>query len=731
MQHRRIIKQGPIVLATSEDGSMSPDAHASQGLFLADTRFLATFQLRLNDCEPVLLGSTESKLFELSYLFTNPDLQDLPTRRVGILQRNTLQERKNGMAGVHMDITFLNWSMSPAKFEVSIEVGCDFYDSFEARGVHRLKRGKLLEPKVTKDSVTLGYVGLDDVRDSTCIRCDPPMDRFDDSRMIFPIDLAANTRQLIHLEFALKSEVEPDTEKLAAPQPEITGRRTPPWFDQATKITIGNEILSDIRCRSTDDLEALMTEFPKAWVPTAGLPRFAVPFGRDAIITALQTLSWNPNLARDVVLFLGERQGKTDNPWNYEQPGKIMHEMHTGELARLREIPFGLFYGSVDSTPLYLVLGAEYLRWTQDIEWFREMKPYFDAAWGWIDKYGDMDGSGYIQYKAHTPPKASSDALTVGLFNQGWKDSSVAVVYSNGEIVNDHPIALAEVQGYLFRALDLWGQLYASMPESEGLAEQGQDFLNRAAVLKRKFNEEFWMEEKKYYAMALDGHHRHVDVVTSNPGHCLWARLIDDDHAEEMVKTLTDPSMLSSWGVRTMSTEEKAFNAFSYHDGSIWPFENSLMMAGLKKYGFVQCAQEIQEALIASSDFFEYRRWPEVYCGVTQETAGVLARQPDACRPQAWSSGVVFMMVQTWLGVAPRPFARHVDITPVLPAGVQELKVEKMSVCGESLSLRILRENGCLLMEIIDNPGNLDIMIHPASRAERHLIGEHLPAQVR
>lgn len=189
--------------------------------------------------------------------------------------------------------------------------------------------------------------------------------------------------------------------------------------------------------------------------------------------------------------------------------------------------------------------------------------------------------------------------------------------------------------------------------------------------------------------------------------------------------------MLSTWGIRTMATSEKAFNGFSYHDGSIWPFENSLMTAGLKKYGFVQAAQAVHDALIDASDYFEYRRWPEVYCGVTKEAAGVLARQPDACRPQAWSSGVIFMLVQTWLGLAPRAFARHVDVTPVLPAGVQELTVENMSVCGSPLSMRLVRENGSLLMEIMDNPGNLDIMIHPASHLERHLSGQDLPAQVR
>jgi glycogen debranching enzyme len=731
VQHRRIIKAGPIVLATSEDGSIATDGVSSQGLFLADTRFLSTFCLRLNGCAPVLMGSTEETPFELSYLFSNPASEGLSERSVGLYQRTTLQERKGGLAVVHMDVTMINWSLTAAEFDVSIEVGCDFFDSFEARGVHRLKRGTIEEPAVTKDSVTLAYIGLDGVKDSTCIRSQPAMDRFEDSMLMYHVKIDPNDRAEIGLDFTLTTDSMKAQDELAAPQPEITGERAPPWYSDASRITATNVILDEILHRSIDDLESLITEFPEAWFPTAGLPRFAVPFGRDGIFAGLQTLSWNPALARDVLIFLAARQGKEENPWNYEQPGKIMHEMHTGELARLGEIPFGLFYGSVDSTPLFLVLGAEYMRWTHDLELFRKLKPNFDAAWKWVDTYANIDGSGYIQYAAHTPPKATSAALTVGLFNQGWKDSSTAVVYSDGSIVRDHPVALAEVQGYLYRALSLWGNIYTSLPDADDLREEGLAFHRRAADLKRRFNDEFWMQDKGFYAMALDGKHRHVDVVTSNPGHCLWSRLVDEDKAARVVERLCAPDMLSSWGIRTMSTDERAFNAFSYHDGSIWPFENALIMAGFKKYGFVTAAQRVHDALLDASDYFELRRWPEVYCGVTRDVAGVLARQPDACRPQAWSAGAIFLLIQTWLGIAPRSFEKHVDITPVLPSGLQQLSVEDMSVCGEKLSLRIVRENGSLLIDIADNPGNLDIMIHPASMHERHLVGDDMPAQVR
>jgi glycogen debranching enzyme len=729
MQHRRIIKEGPIVLATAEDGSMDPEAIASSGLFLADTRFLSRFQIMLDGVPPLLLGSTEEQPFQSSFLLANAEFDGVPLRSIGILQRNTLHDQSKGPPDVHVDISIINWCTKPIEFDLSVDVDADFFDSFEARGVKRLKRGQMMPCKVTDSSLELVYLGLDDVRRTTHIATTPAMTRYEDRKMYFHFNLESGGAASLNLDFSLKVTVRKDAPVIA--QPETSSKQEPHWFGEATGISTSNAIIDSIVSRSINDLKTLLTEFREGWVPAAGLPRFAVPFGRDCLITGLQTISWNPALSRDVLRFLASRQGKEENPWNYEQPGKIMHEMHTGELARLREVPFGLFYGSVDATPLFLMLGAEYVRWTGDIRFLHELKPNFDAAWGWIDKYGDIDGSGYVQYQAHTPPKASSAALTVGLFNQGWKDSSIAVVYSDGKLVKDHPVALAEVQGYLYRALEMWGQLYRAMPESEGLLEQGDRFVERAHKLKDQFNREFWMPVKGYYAMALDGHHRQVDAITSNPGHCLWCRLIDDEHSELMARTLVSPDLMSSWGIRTMDVRERSFNAFSYHNGSIWPFENAFIATGLKKYGYVHETQLVHEAMIDASQYFEYRRWPEVYCGVTKEAAGVLARQPDASRPQAWSAGAIFLLLQTWLGIAPRPFQNHVDITPVLPSDLTEIAVKDMKICGCNLSLRIVRENGSLLIEVSDNPGDLDIMIHPATRTQRHLRGPDMPAQVR
>jgi glycogen debranching enzyme len=700
---------------------MDPSSSSSQGLFLADTRYLSTFQVCIGGRQPVLLGSSEEILFQASYLHTNAELDDIPARAIGLLQRNTI-----GEGAVRIELMLVNWSLKSIQFEVAVELSSDFFDSFEARGVKRLKRGETKPVRATQNSIELQYVGLDQVTRRTKIEVKPDMQSFEDSHMRFVMKLDQGQSIPITLEIFLVEEA-PEGVSLQL-QPHVARTPKPEWFDDATVITTSNATINAIIARSIDDLEVLLTEFEDAWVPAAGLPRFAVPFGRDSLITGLETLMWNHHLSRNVLRFLAARQGKEDNPWNYEQPGKIMHEMHTGELARLKEVPFGLFYGSVDSTVLFLVLAGEYIRWTGDLELYHELKPNFDSAWEWIDRYGNIDGSGYVQYQAHTPPKASSAALTVGLFNQGWKDSSTAVMYSDGTMVTDHPISLAEVQGDLYRALHLWSGLYAAMPESECMQEESRRLESRAADLKAKFNQDFWMPDKNYYAMALDGHHRQVDSITSNPAECLWARLVDEEHAGALIDTLMSDRLFTSWGVRTMSNAEPAYNPFSYHNGSIWPFENALIASGLKKYGYVAETQAVLDAMVDASLSFEYRRWPEVYAGVSREVGGVLARQPDASRPQAWSAGAIFSLLQTILGVAQAPFSNRVDVTPALPSCINEIVVSNLCMGGARLSLRLLRDGTSVLMDIVDNPNELDIVIHPAGRNHHGQVGEQMPA---
>jgi glycogen debranching enzyme len=710
MEHRRIIKQGGIVVCSQEDGSMDPAAANSQGLYFSDTRFLSKFQLYLNGLKPRLLGSTEESLFHAVFLHTNPDLTDLPTRSLGIRQ-----ETKVEAGVVTFQIGVINWTMRPAEVELSIEIDADFWDSFEARGVKREQRGQSFDPQATANTLEMKYVGLDHATRTTRIETTTDMARYDQGRMHFPLQIEPHAYAIIELRVVCTIDAVEGADH--AYTPVLSGPVAPDWFDNATGVKFSNRIIQQIHDRSVEDLRILITEFPGLWAPAAGLPRFAVPFGRDSLFTSIETLCWNPRIAHDVLYFLSAVQGKEENPFTYEQPGKIMHELHTGELARLKEIPFGLFYGSVDSTALFLMAAAEYIAWTGDLDLYHDLKPNFDAAWKWISDYSNIDGSGYVQYKAHTAPKMRSAALTVGLFNQGWKDSGDALSYSDGTMTTDHPIALAEPQGYLYRALLLWSELYAAMPESEGVAGESARLRQRAEALKERFNQEFWMPEKQYYAMALDGHHRQVDIVTSNPAQCLWTGLIDEEHAEAMTRTLLDPSMASAWGIRTMANNEKAYNPLSYHNGSVWPFENALIAAGLKSYGLVKEAEQIFDLVVDAAGHFEYHRWPEVYAGVARDSIGVLALQPDASRPQAWSAGAIFLWLQTFLGITPRPFSKHVHLSPTLPESIERLGVKDLAIAGGRLSLALSRNDHGVEMMIVDNPQDLEITLHPATRS--------------
>jgi glycogen debranching enzyme len=705
MEHRRIIKQGTVVVATEEDGSIEPTGTVTQGLFVGDTRFLSRFRLSLDGIAPSLMGSGEEKPHQAGYLFTNPALPRVPARSFGLVQRTAIED---GIVTITLAVR--NMTIHPVDFVLSIDLDADFFDSFETRGVKRENRGQTLAVAATGTSLRFQYYGLDNATRTTHVDVHPPMDRWEQGRLFFPVALEPDGRHFMTLKVTCRTELPEGTALVYGPQ--SSGALQPAWFEKATTIAISHPIIDQIVTRSIEDLRILLTEFPDdVWVPAAGLPRLAVPFGRDSAFTGIMTLIWNPHIARDVLGFLARLQGTEENPYTYEQPGKIMHEMHTGELARLQEIPFGLFYGSVDSTPLFLLLAAEYLIWTGDLALYRQIKPNLDAAWTWIAEYGDIDGSGYVQYRAHTPPETASAALTVGLFNQGWKDSADAVSYSDGTLCEDQPVALAEVQGYHYRALQLWGTLYQAMPASEGMYEEGARLLARAAGLKDRFNREFWIPDQSYYAMALDGHHRQVDTITSNPGHCLWTGLIDDERAGAMVQILLSTPMAGSWGIRTMADTEKRHNPISYHNGSVWPFENALIGAGLRRYGYTQEADRLFDVLVDASSYFEYRRWPEVYSGVPRDLVNVLGRQPDTSRPQAWSAASIFLWIQSWLGLYPKPFSREVDVAPALPEGIERLSLKDIAIGDSHLSLTLARANGGTDVHIDDPPDGLCLQI--------------------
>jgi len=471
------------------------------------------------------------------------------------------------------------------------------------------------------------------------------------------------------------------------------------WRKRCTRFNTSNVQLSHFLDRAILDLRMLSAHDDEGGeYLDAGVPWYSALFGRDALITAYQSLAVNTELAWGTLRGLAALQGKTVDDWREEEPGKILHEVRVGELARAGEIPHTPYYGSVDSTPLWLsVLHGAY-RWTGDLDAVRELWPNVLAAMQWIDEHGDMDGDGYIEYRRRSPG---------GLDNQGWKDSGDAIVHPDGSPA-EPPIALVEAQGYVYQAKRNVARLAADLGDRE-LAER----LDReAADLRERFNRDFWMERTGFYALALDGQKRQVETITSNPGHCLWSRIVEEDRAPRVVRRLLSPALASGWGIRTLAAKQSPYDPIGYHTGTVWPHDNALIAHGMRRYGFDREARQVLDGLAAAGAFFPYARFPELFCGFSSEEVPVPVQYPVACRPQAWASGAPLLMVRTYGGLsadAPRGVL-YID-RPRLPAWLERVEVLGMRVGDSRLDLVLTNNQGVTATEVPRKEGDIEVLI--------------------
>jgi len=696
----RVLKHGENFAVFEAKGDILPIGHGEQGLYHEGTRYLSRLELRLQDRQPFLLSSTvKEEIPVLSVNLTNPDIAK---DGVITLRRNALHVTKCSLLwdnAYHEDLRIRNFELTPVDVNLSLLFDADFADIFEVRGLRRAKRGRLLPPSIDGDGIVLAYEGLDGLQRRLRIRYSPKHGRAEHKSLRYEMTIPPRGEEAIHLTCSFETQsqvsVQPTFRNaLGKYRAEIEEARA-----SDTQLSSTNARLNAWMARSTMDLHMMFTRTPVGLYPFAGIPWFSTFFGRDGIITALQYLWINPEPARGVLNYLGATQSEGMIPSQDAEPGKILHESRKGELAALGEIPFGRYYGSVDATPLFVILAGAYYERTGDREFIDGLWPRIRKALDWIDQYGDADGDGFVEYSR----KAES-----GLDNQGWKDSSDAIFHADGRLA-EGPIALAEVQAYVYAAR-LQGALLADL---RGETAYAKEHRRRAAALRDRFEREFWCPELNTYGLALDGKKDLCRVRTSNAGHALFGGIAEPYRASTLTDLLLDPSFFSGWGIRTVATSEPRYNPLSYHNGSVWPHDNALIALGISRYEIPKTSLlRIFSALFQASVFTDLHRLPELYCGFEREPGEGPTPYPVACSPQAWASGAFFMLLQASLGLEIDAPGRKLHFKhPALPEWVGELSIRNLRVGDADVDLDVRRHTRDVEINVVNRQGSVRVIV--------------------
>jgi len=669
------------------------------GIFHRGTRFLTRFELRLNDGLPVLLSSAPSEdgCALVTYL-ANAD------ERSGgeiVLERDTIAVERSKVlcdATLHERVRVTSYASTPLAVVVSLLFEADFADEFEVRGLERPRRGTLSPPVVEEAGLHIRYEGLDGVVRQTRVLFSPPPARLEPGRAAFVLSLVPRGEATIDV--TIRCETDPVGLSVCS-RDEALGRLREErrrWLAGLPTFSSSNEHFDAWLGQSLRDLVMLRTDAPAPGYVQAGIPWFATVFGRDGIVTALETLAFDPSLAADVLRTLASLQGQHDDPGRDEEPGKILHELRLGEMAATGEVPFARYYGSVDATPLFLVLLAAYAQRTADLALVEELWPAAEAALGWIEGYGDRDGDGWVEYARRG---------TAGLLHQGWKDSHDAISHGDGRLA-EPPIALVEVQAYVYAALEGLAEL-ARRTGRNVLAERWQQ---RARELRTRFDRTFWLPDDGIYALALDRDKRPCRVVSSNAGHALWAGIAEPMRARTLIDRLFRQDLFCGWGIRTLSSAAARFNPMSYHNGSIWPHDNAIIAAGCARYGATERAALLLDALFYAGLQLEDRRLPELFCGFERCAEHRPVPYPVACKPQAWATASVLLLLQATLGLEVDAWQRRITLTrPVLPAWLERLDIRGLRVGDARTDLAIYRRRLGAAVEVTDREGDLEIVV--------------------
>lgn len=697
-QNLLVIKEGAIFLCSRPNGDILPGLVSGEGFYFEDTRFLSEFRLTVGGKPLVLLSSSDDLAYALVVDSTNPNITEgkvlkVPQQTLSIQRFRIMRDR------LYERISIRSYGRAPIHTRLQLSLGADYADTFEVRGVtSRKERGQALLPKAVPGGLRFAYVGQDDVFRETLIGFDPPPSnlKLDANSSVATWDLHLEPMQKVVFEVTAEPSV--DGAQRPAQDLDVAERGAfaayERWRGSGTSIKTDNEHFNGFINAAVRDLKALKTDVAGGEIFAAGIPWYVAPFGRDSLITSYEAMLWNPATAVDCLRVLAKFQAVVDDPWRDAEPGKILHELRMGELAKANLIPHTPYYGTVDATPLYLMLAGSYFRWTGDLQLMRELKPSFDAALGWMAHYGDRDGDGFVEYFQRSP---------AGLKNQGWKDSEDCIVHADGSLA-EGPIALVEVQGYVFLAKKRIAEVYAAL----GDLETASLLRKEAEELKDAFDSAYWMPEEGTFALALDGKKRQVKGVTSNPGHCLYCGIVKPERAGLVAQRLMAPDMFSGWGVRTLSKSSPAYNPMGYHLGSVWPHDNVIAAAGFKRYGIVDATERIASALFDAAMTARDSRLDELYCGFDRRPGLPPVSYPVACSPQAWAAAVPIALVQAFLGISADAPSNVLTVSqPKLPPWLNRVEVSNLSVGDSRIGMNFNRDGVHTAFALTDRTGDV------------------------
>jgi glycogen debranching enzyme len=700
---RRTLKHNDTFAVLDSHGDIGATAGGPDGLFDRDTRYLSHLELLIEGTQPLLLGSSvRDDNLNLHVDLTNPDIYAddriaLPKDTVHIARAIYLHE-----GALHERIAVSNHGPQPVAFTLSLAFASDFADIFEVRGMSRQRRGRGWAEVRDASNAALHYRGLDSVARETALTFEPAPTQLMSCLASYELELDPGAKCTILATVATRGRLPRPTQTFFKGLI-VRHREVMAATRGVASVETSNKVVNEILCRSMSDLYMLVTSTTEGPYPYAGIPWYSTTFGRDGIITALEMLWADPSLAEGVLRRLAAYQSRIEDPRTDASPGKILHEMRGGEMANLGEVPFGLYYGSVDATPLFIVLAGLYAERTGDWTLVRELWPAIERALAWLDGPADADGDGFVEY---------CRGAESGLQNQGWKDSHDSVFHSDGRLATG-PIALVEVQGYVWAAK----RSAAASARKLGLPERAADLDWQAEELRRRFEDAFWCEELGTYALALDGDKEPCRVRTSNAGHALYSGIARRERGRRVASGLLEPSFYSGWGIRTVAEGGARYNPMSYHNGSIWPHDNAIIAQGFARYGHKRGIVAVFEDLVRAATYMDLRRIPELYCGFRRRAGRGPTLYPIACSPQAWASGALFALFPAMLGLEFDPAARAIRLmNPVIPETAGDIVIRNLLVGGAradfalrhdsrtSVSLEVLHIEGDLQISLVFDP---------------------------